>query len=110
MGVHIKRSTRQDCGPALGQFDEDDSIQRHHPALWEFLSLSSWEDGSPRQTGTVLLVVDAGMVKAWLNDRDGQRAAWASGDSLGGVLERLEVGLTKDTLEWRASQPKSRKR
>lgn len=80
------------------------ALMSKYAALTEFLVLSEWEDGSGRETGTLLLCVDAGCVKAWLNDRDGGRSAWLSSGSLTGLLDALESGLRDGDLEWRVAK------
>jgi len=74
-----------------------------HPALWEYLTLDQWEDGSSRQTSTLSVFFGSNGLQAALNDRDGGRVAFASGDSLERLLEALEHGLQSDSLDWRKS-------
>jgi len=74
------------------------------PALAEFLSLSRWEDGEARETGSVTVFVDAGMWKACLSDKDGKRVAFLSARTPEGLFEALEEGLQADRLDWRAQR------
>jgi hypothetical protein len=76
-------------------------FKSRHPALAEYLEVDAWEDGRPRQTSTLLLFLEDGVVKACLNDRDADRALWVSGGSVAGVLESLEAALSGGTGEWR---------
>jgi hypothetical protein len=71
------------------------------PTMWEFLSLSQWPDGKPRLTGTILLFVEQGRVKANLNDRDAGVSTFVSGTSFTLCLAAMETGLNEDSLEWR---------
>lgn len=84
-----------------------------YPALHEFLTLAVWDDGSPRQTGTLLLCWGEGRWRAWLNDRDSQRSAWLSAAALADLLGAIEDGLVGSSLEWRravsAGQGRQRK-
>lgn len=89
---------------------QPDSLTARFPSLWEFISLASWEDGSPRVPGTVLLFVDDDMVKVRLSDRAQGFTAWVSAKSLEGVLEGCERGLRDDGLEWRKDKPTPPKR
>jgi hypothetical protein len=76
------------------------------PGVREMLTESRFPDGGSRQTATLLLFVEGGIVKACLNDRDQGCAAWASGSSVGDCLDALEAGLQGDSLQWRVSGPK----
>jgi hypothetical protein len=81
------------------------------PTVGEFLSMSQWPDGSPRETGTITLLFDSGQVKAAVNDRDANVSAFVSAESLTGLFKALEEGLTEGRLIWRAKKeytPKKR--
>jgi len=76
------------------------------PTLWEYLSGDAWDDGSPRETSTVLFFVEAGMCKACLNDRSLQRKCWSTGPSPEACLTSLEGALASGNVEWRADNGK----
>lgn len=76
------------------------------PALHEFLSLSFWDEGDSRETGTLLLCYGDGRFRAMLHDRDGQRSSWLSAETLEGLWHALEMGLRSGDLEWRPDQGK----
>lgn len=80
------------------------------PTLGEFLSMSHWPGGEPRETGTITLLFDAGQVKAALNDRDANVSAFVSAETLTGVLKAIEEGLTEGKLDWRAKKEYSPKK
>jgi len=88
----------------------DTAFEDRFPALVEYLRETQQEDGSPRQTATMMLMVDAGRLKVWFNDRDNRRAAWLTGSTFDGLLESLEVGLQEDSLDWRATKDPPKKR
>jgi len=73
-------------------------------ALFEFLELSAWEDGSERTTGTVLLFIEDGRWKACLNDRDAGLICFLSAETCDDLLKGLDEGLKEDTLDWRVSR------
>lgn len=83
------------------QWSGVDEFCRDFPTLSEFLRTVSWPDGTSRETGTLLLFVQDGCLKACLSDRDAHLVAFASAASLGGLLAALERGLVADTLDWR---------
>jgi hypothetical protein len=108
-----KFASKKDAKPAgeggssnwvVGRFEE------LYPAIHEYLSLDRHDDGKKRETATMLVLCDSGMLKAWFNDRDNQRAAWVGATNLEGLFLALEDGLQCDTLEWRPSKAAFKKR
>jgi len=87
--------------PQPGNRTAEYPMAASHPALWEYLTLDAWEDGSPRQTSTLSVFWGTNGLQSALNDRDGGRVAFASGDSLEALLAALEHGLQSDSLDWR---------
>lgn len=77
------------------------------PALLEFLTLSTWEDGSPRKPGTLLIFLDGGTWKACLKDKNGPRVCFVSCPDLDGLLLAVEQGLIDDSLDWRPDRKAS---
>lgn len=80
------------------------SWQKKYPTVAEFLSMAAWPDGPPRVTGTITLLFEEGMVKAALNDRDSGCSCFVSAKTFTSLWERLEKGLSEDTLEWRVKR------
>lgn len=76
------------------------------PGVREMLTETRYPDGSPRQTSTLLVFLEEGIVKCCLNDRDQAQTAWASGGSVADCLGALEAGLQRDSLQWRSSGPR----
>lgn len=96
-----RQATKTDevASASVGQ----DSVFSEMPGLWAHISESRYPDGSPRQTSTVTVFVDAGVLKVCLNDRDNGLTAWGAGATLCDALHALEVGLQGDSLSWRSS-------
>lgn len=78
------------------------SLEGEFEAMAEFVSAGNWSDGTVRVPGTLLICTGEGRWRAWLNDRDGEVAAWVSASSLQLLLEAVEMGLREGSLEWRA--------
>lgn len=97
-------------GDILGGAPEGDALSAAWPALWRYLTDDRWDDGSPRERATVLLVVEGPFVKAWLNDRAAQRSAWVTGVGLEDTLKTLDQGLAQDSLAWRRAVTYNRKK
>jgi len=78
--------------------------QKSYPTLWEFLSLTTFEDGSDRKLPTITLFLGPDGLQACLNDRDQGMAAFVTSVTLDGLWTALEEGLKGDKLDWRRSQ------
>jgi len=89
-------------GPAVDVWaDVSDEWVKSHPFLGAFLGDVLYDDGAVRKTGTLLVFVDQGVLKACLSDRDVAEVAFVSASSFEGLMERLEGGLREGALEWR---------
>lgn len=86
----------------------DPGFVEAYPAIAEHLCCMAYEDGTKRQTSTVTLFVESGMLKMSLNDREEGRSLYVSSETFLGVVELLEVALMADSPPWRA-WPKGKK-
>jgi len=77
------------------------------PAIVEYLSLETFEDGSKRERSSLLVIVESGLLKVCLSDRQNARTLWRSGTSLEDVLLAMEVALQTDVADWRKSATKT---
>lgn len=73
--------------------------------LVEFLSLSSWPDGSPRELGTLLIALGGNGWRLKVRDPNGQRYAFYAAASFEEALAGLDEGLGRDDLDWRPEKP-----
>jgi hypothetical protein len=87
-----------------GRAASDPAFEARFPALFEHLSCSRWEDGSPRETSTLMVVCEQGCVKLGLNDRALGRSTWVSADCLDTALQAIEDGLSSGRVDWRVKQ------
>jgi len=71
------------------------------PTVCEWLTASHYDDGELRETSTLGLFVDCGVLKLCLNDRDQFRTLYVTSDSLEGALLALEAALRGSTPDWR---------
>lgn len=108
--AYAKRTATPDGKAGVQAVFTDTVFLRSYPAVYEYLTLTKWEDGTQRQPSTMLLLVEEGFMKACLNDRANQRSAWVSGASLTDTMKCLDDGLKDDTLVWRKNQPWEQKR
>lgn len=82
---------------------EDAVFSDAYPALWEYLTLETWDDGTSRQTATLLVLSEGGSIKGCLNDRERERSCWATSWSFDGLLKALDEKLADGSAEWRSS-------
>lgn len=82
---------------------QDDWLESVAPTLHQFLILRGW-GGKQRKPGTIRIFAEEGRWKACLNDNEGNRYAFVSGDTLQGLLGAVEKGLAGKGLDWRANK------
>lgn len=88
---------------AASQWDK--AFATEHPALWEYLTVEQWEDGTERQTATLSCFADGGSWKICLNDRESSQVLFGTGSSLEVCLGTLEQLLqAPGGAPWRASR------
>lgn len=76
----------------------------------EWMTDGRWEDGTARETSTLSLFFEDGVLKVAFHDRSQSRSLYLAGDCLETVLEALEVRLADGTGEWRLWKGKGNKR
>lgn len=91
-------------GPAAAVLNEDTAFAKGCPALWEFLTVTLWEDGAERKPGTLYLFVDNGRWKVMLKDVDAGRVAFFGAETWAALLKGLEAGLQASSLDWRVDR------
>jgi len=86
--------------PAEAAWKGDDFKDQfpHVSAFWE---QATYDDGSPRQSGTIIIFVQDGMLKACVSDRDNGRSAFVTAPTFQALWELIEHGLAEAKLEWR---------
>jgi len=101
---YVRRLVENEAQRRQVQGPEAEAWVRAHPALWEYLTLEAFDDGTKRQTATVCLFVEDGFVKIALQDRQEGRSLWVSSPSPEGGFDALEAHLAQGTGEWRRSR------
>lgn len=98
--VAMKRPSGE-ATPQSGQPLKDEVFEGFYPKLLAHLSETQWDDGKPRKTSTLLVMVENSRWKAFFHDRDGKRGFWISAESWEWLLEQLEAGVDSSSTEWR---------
>lgn len=74
------------------------------PHVGEFLTSVTWDDGTPRVPGSIIVFAEDGRVKACLNDKDACAVAFVTGGSLPDLVRVIEEQLEGGLLDWRGSK------
>lgn len=90
-----------EAATGLGRPAIDEAFAGFYPTLHGHLVETSWEDGKPRKTSTLLLMTENGRWKAFYHDRDGKRGFWVSAEAYEGLLELIEDAVESSSTEWR---------
>lgn len=61
----------------------------------------AYDDGTPRQTSTLLIFTEQGAWKACLCARDTEEVCFVTAPTFEELVERLEAGLQMEGLDWR---------
>lgn len=104
----LQRRSGGGAGAKSGEASDPD-VSKWAPTVVEFLTRETWEDGQPRRTGTVMVLCEDGVFKAWVHDRDGACSCWLSAGSLLDLVDALESVLANGDGNWRKDGVKGRK-
>jgi hypothetical protein len=74
------------------------------PAVLEYLTMTQWEDGTPRTASSMLFFAEEGVIKVCLSDRDQGLTLWRSGASLEDCIAACELAIAGGTADWRVAK------
>jgi len=81
------------------------AFSQAHPHIWDYLTAPRYSDTKElRQTSTLLLFNDSGVLKLCFSDKDNNRTVFMTGETVEELFTNLEVALESDTAEWRTSR------
>lgn len=100
----LQKPTNRKVAGVAAELPKDVRAAKEYPLLWDHLSQRKWDDGSPRQTSSVMLFEQDGVLKAMLRDKDAGLCLWVASKSLYGVLGALEAALSDPEAEWRVDR------
>jgi len=72
-----------------------------HEALWEYLTCEETDGGGERITGMLCILVEGGLVKIALQDRQEGLSLWAAAQSVPEAMDALEARLRAGDGDWR---------
>lgn len=102
--VHMRRRRVKEENKGQAPVYQDCEGTGLFPNLAAFIRDQQYDDGTVRETGTILLFVEDGRYKVWLHDRDTACSCFVTNTTLCNLLEAAEVALGQDNLEWRADR------
>lgn len=76
-------------------------LVEQYPLLLEHLTHTTYDDGSPRDTSTLLVTTGDGMWKCMLKDRQEGLVLWVSAPTLTQALQLLDDCCGSDDTHWR---------
>lgn len=81
---------------------DDKCFFDEYPSITSFLSDGTYDGGQARRLGSITLFVMDGALKCAVNDKDRNVVAFVTAQSVTELLTLIEVGIGKDSLEWKA--------
>lgn len=87
---------------------EDVAFLKRFPALHEYLTATSYPDGSARQTASLSVFSEDGLWKACLNERDTGMVLFVAESHYDDLLTALELLLQEERPPWRPSKHKGK--
>jgi len=79
---------------------KDSSFETDYPSIFEHLTCEAYQDGEVRETSTFTVFCKCGLFKVSLADRNNKDVTFASGETLKGALEQLELSLSSGKADW----------
>jgi len=103
MGL-LKKGEQRRVGGAAGSLVEPDTFSSEYPVLWSHLTQVEWSKDEPRETSSLLVFHQDGMLKGMIRDREAGLCLWMAAGSMTGLLGALEAGLCDPQAEWRVDR------
>lgn len=100
----LRKSDKPDHPGLPGGMPEDPTLKALHPNLWDHLYQTKWDDGSPRETSSMLFFAQDGMLKACIKDKANGLCLWVSARSMGALIDAVEAALADPGSDWRVDR------
>lgn len=72
-----------------------------YPTLWEHLTQSVWDDGTPRKPSSITIFSDGPVMKCVLKDKEAALCLWLACPSMDGLFVLAEAALNDPATVWR---------
>jgi len=100
----LEKSPGRRIAGGVGEVVTDPEWAVLYPTLFEHLTQVVWPDGTVRQTSSLSLFADGGMVKCVLKDREAGLCLWAASKSFQELFGVVESLLNDPAAEWRVDR------
>lgn len=91
--------------PVLGDVWAKDEFMDEYPNIFAFLNDVFWESKMPRVPGTITFFTQQGILKATVNDKARNIAAYPTASTWGELLMMIDKGIGDDSLDWKGKKP-----
>lgn len=100
----LQKSASRRISGGAGEVVTDPEWTVLYPTLFEHLTQTVWGDGTVRQTSSLSLFTDGGVVKCVLKDREAGLCLWAASKTFQELFGVVEALLNDPAAEWRADR------
>lgn len=100
----LSRENRPKVATEAAGLADDPTFREAYPTLWDHLTQDRWEDGTARQTSSMLLFRDGGVFKVMFRDKDAGACLWIAVQSPLNAFDALEAALCDPRADWRADR------
>jgi len=80
---------------------EADGFALNYPMVWSYMTQTTWEDGSPRKTSSLLAFLQDGVMKMMLRDQEAGLCLWVAAPGIQQGFEVMEAAIGDPRTEWR---------
>jgi len=82
---------------------KDELFRKSFPSLHAFLFDTKWDDGTPRQVGSISIFTQLGVLKVCVNDKAMERVAFAEIHDWEELTATLDSIVCCDDTEWKVA-------
>lgn len=79
----------------------DPTFAKEYPTLWQYLTQTTWEDGTPREPSSLLIFPQDGVFKCMVRDKAAGLCLWVACRQMSQLLDAVESALADPVAEWR---------
>lgn len=102
----MKKPNDAPLKPMANAWDAKDVFKVDMPNIYEFLTATRWDDGSPRMPGSMSIFVQVGVLKACINDKELKRVAFVEAPTWDELLAQIDMAICDDNTVWRGHATK----
>jgi len=97
----LKRSEVEGKRGGPGGRFHDPSFEKHFPHLWDYLTQTAWEDGTPRELSSIMIIPEPGIIRLMLRDKATGLVCWVAAPDFTSMFAVLDAAVGDPGHEWR---------